>query len=120
MASKVVTAVWAVGLSLGLHGPGLAQTPPAPREPPAAAAPAGPATASAKLNGDSTFREVLANPKGKELLYAQIPLIMQVFDGGLFPDTATLKVVSEDPSAREGGGFTPDVYEKLLKDLAAL
>jgi hypothetical protein len=84
-----------------------------------AASAAAPAPAT-KLNGASTFRDLLANPKSKALLYGEIPLIMDVFDMGLFADSVTLDQVAADEQAQTGGGFTAEVYAKLLKELAAL
>lgn len=98
-------------MTLIFAAPALAQPP--------AAAPA-PAATPAKFGPQSTFKELLANPKAKAMLYERLPLIMQVFDAGLFEDSATLKQVSDSPEAQSGGGFTPDIYQQLVKDLAAL
>ena len=107
-----VRSTLAACAALTICGAALAQPPPAA---PAAAAPA-----KARFGPESTFKELVENPASKKLLYEQIPLIMQVFDQGLFPDTATLKIVSEDTNAQAGGGFTAEVYAKLLADLAKL
>lgn len=100
-------AVLAIGLSFA--GAALAE-PPAP---PSAAAPA-------KFGPQSTFAELMANPKSKAMLYERIPFVMQVLDMGLFPDNRTLQIVAEDEQAQTMGGFTPAVYQQMLKDLAAL
>jgi hypothetical protein len=109
-------ALITLSIALGLGGAALAQ-------PPAPAAPATPTAApvpKTKFGPESTFKELLENPAAKKIIYEQIPLIMAVFDMGLFPDIATLQIVADDPNAQSGGGFTPEVYRKLLADLAKL
>ena len=114
--SRMRFAVTALVAALAVAGSALAQPPAAA---PAAPPPA-PAKAKAKFGPNSTFKELVADPASKKLLYDQIPLIMTVFDQGLFPDTATLKEVSENESAQSAGGFTAEVYAKLVADLAKL
>lgn len=70
---------------------------------------------------DSTFQDMMANPKARAILDANIPLVMTVFDGGSGqPETATLKSVSENEQARTLGDFTPQAYAKILAEFRAL
>ena len=101
----------ALALTLAAAGSAAAQPP---------AAPAAPAPAAPKFGPESTFKVLVADPRARALLDKHVPLIMQVFDGGLFEDVATLAQVAADDNAQTGGGFTAEVYAKLLADLAKL
>lgn len=102
---------FAAVLAIGIAYAGVALA-----EPPVPAA----ATAPGKLGPQSTFAELVANPKSKAVLDAEIPFVMNVLDKGLFPDSRTLEIVAEDETAQTIGGFTPEIYQKILKQLAAL
>lgn len=94
----------------------LAAQPPAAAAPPPA--PAGPT--AARFGPKSTFKEMAADPRARAILVRHIPLIMQVFDAGMFQDTSTLEQVSQAPSAQDQGGFTEDAYNAILADFAKL
>lgn len=91
-------------------------------QPPAAASPMPPAAtqAQARFGPQSTFKEMAADPRARAILDRRIPLIMQVFDAGMFQDTSTLEQVSQAPAAQDQGGFTDEAYKAILADFAKL
>ncbi len=70
---------------------------------------------------NTTFKEMMADPRARSILDTHIPLVMTVFDAGSGqPETSTLKSVSENEMAQSQGGFSPEAYARILKELQAL
>jgi hypothetical protein len=106
------TANLAAFLTLALGCPAVAHAA-EPAPPPSASVPAQP-------GANTSFHDLMANPKSAAVLRENIPMILEALDAGYFPDSATLGQTAASPEAQTVGGFTPAIYAKLLSELDKL
>ncbi len=108
--------LFAVAL-IAFASPAIAQTTPAPAPAaPAAPAPAAPAAATSRLNLDTPIETIVADPKGKEVLTADMG-----GDLSQHPAYEQFKSMSLNQVApMSGGKITDEVLKKVGTDLAAI
>lgn len=109
MSKLLAAALTGAALSLALIAPAMAQPPSD------AAAPA------AKITVASPMKDILANPKAKEVLTKYAPMVVEYFasgDGVAMGD-APLNMVAENDQA-QAGGLTPENMKKIEAELAGL
>ncbi len=105
---------------IALASPAIAQTSPAPAATPtptpAAPAASAPAAATSRLNLDTPIETIVADPKGKEVLTADMG-----GDLSQHPAYEQFKSMSLNQVAPlSGGKITDDVLKKVGADLAAI